>query len=496
MTAIPPTPSGVPGLDDVLHGGWPGQRLHLVLGQPGAGKTTLGLQFLLEGAARGETVLYVSLSETTEEVVQVAGSHGWTLDDVHMFELDAAQEAMGLDRSQSIFDPADVELRETSERIIDEIRRLEPKRVVFDSLSELELMSGSTLVFRRELLVLKRLLMDLGATALLLSDSSSPEAELQIQSLVHGIVRLENATPDYGAERRRLRVGKLRGTRFRGGHHDFRIETGGLRVFPRLVASEHEAAPTGASMKSGLDELDELLGSGLARGTSTLVMGPAGCGKSTLVTQLVAAGLSQGEKAVMFLFEESPDSLLGRAEALGMPLETYVESGQLTLVRVNPAELSPGEFSHLVQEHVDQHGVRLVVIDSLNGYMYAMPEERFLALHVHELLAYLRQRGAITVLVMAQHGVVGKMAAPADITYIADALVLLRFFEAHGRVRRGISMLKNRAGGHETTIRELSIDEDGVHVGAPLTEFQGILTGSPSFVGKARDLMALPDRDA
>jgi len=498
-TPAPPprVTTGVPGLDEIVAGGWPAERLHMVLGTPGAGKTTLGLQFLLEGAARGETSLYVSLTETAAEVTQVAASHGWTLDALNLFELDAAHAAMGLEEAgRSMFDPVDVELRQTSQSIFDEVRRLEPRRVVLDSLSELELMAGSALVFRRQLLQMKRLLMEIGATALLLSDSSAPEAELQIQSLVHGILRLEHHTPDYGAERRRLRVSKLRGTKFRSGFHDFDIVRGGVRVYPRLDAREHERLPTGPPFVTGLPALNELIGEGLGRGTSTLIMGPAGAGKSSLTAQLLDAAVDRGEKAAVFLFEESRETFLDRADALGMHLGAAVEAGNLLLTVVNPAELSPGEFSHRVRRVVEEEGVGVVAIDSLNGYVYAMPEERFLALHVHELLAYLRQRDVVTLLVMAQHGLVGHMQSPADVTYVADALLLMRFFEAGGRVRRGVSMLKNRAGYHETAIRELTIDRDGIQVGDPLTGFHGVLGGIPEFVGEEEELMEVARDDA
>lgn len=487
--------TGVPGLDEILQGGWPTARLHLVLGQPGAGKTTLGLQFLLEGVARGERALYVSLSETREEVEQVAASHGWSLEGMELFELDAAGQAVG-GEARSMFDPAEVELRQTSQSIVDTVERLRPSRVVFDSLAELQLMAGSSLVFRRELLALKRLLMNLGATGLLMSDSSAARAELDIQSLVHGVLRLENRAPEYGSDRRRLRVQKLRGTRYRGGYHDFRIVTGGVRVYPRLVASDHRQVSGGAPLGSGVAELDTLLGDGLARGSSTLLMGPAGTGKSSLLAQLASAAVAQGEKASIYLFEESEHTFLERAAALGMPgLRDAHGSGALRLHHVNPAELSPGEFSHRVREQVEEEGVGFVGIDSVNGYVYAMPEERFLTLHVHELLDYLRQRGVVTVLVMAQHGLLGDVTAPADVTYVADALLLVRFFEALGRVRRGVSMLKNRFGAHETAIRELSIGAGGVRIGAPLTDFQGVLSGIPSFVGASRGLMGGADDD-
>ena len=489
----PKATSGVPGLDAVLRGGWPKERLLLVLGHPGAGKTTLGLQFLRAGAALGEKVLYVSLSESAEEVMQVAASHGWSLEGVRLYELDAVKEAMGLGEERSMFDPSDVQLRETSRAIVGEIERIRPDRVVFDSLAELEMMAGSALVFRRELLVLKRLLMEVGTTALLMSDSSAPDAELEIQSLVHGIVELQHLTPEYGGDRRRLRVRKLRGTTFRGGHHDFRIERGGVRVYPRLEAAEGDAVPRAEPLRSGLPALDSLLGPGLGRGTSTLIMGPAGAGKTVLMARLAAATLAQGEKAVLFLFEESSRAFLSRAEALGMPLSGYLADGQLELVRVNPAELSPGEFSHRVREFVEQKGVGFIGIDSLNGYVYAMPEERFLTLHIHELLSYLGAAGVVTVMVMAQHGVVGsRMESPADVTYVADALILLRFFEAAGRVRRGISVLKNRTGLHETTIRELELGEQGLVVGEPLVEFDGILSGIPSYVGHNSQLIGAP----
>lgn len=471
--------TGIPGLDDVLHGGWPRERMFLVLGHPGTGKTTLGLQFLLEGRAQGETTLYISLSETEDEVRGVAQSHGWNFDGIHIYDLTAAERVLGLQEEQTMFDPSEVEFRQTSQSILAQVEQLRPTRIVFDSLSELALLARDTLGLRRELLMLKQAFMKWGATVLLLSDTTVPDADRQLQSLAHGVLIMEELTPEYGGDRHRLRVQKLRGTRFRGGYHDYIIDTGGLTVYPRLVAAEHWRGFPSEPLCSGLAELDALTGGGLARGSSTLLMGPAGCGKSSLLALYAAAALGQGEKAAVFLFEEGIASFLGRARNIGLPLDEYVESGALKLRQIDPAELSPGQFVHEVRDAVENTGVRYVGIDSLNGYVYAMPQERFLTLHVHELLSYLNQQGVTTVLVLAQHGLVGSMSTPADVTYVADAVLLLRFFEAAGQVRRAISMIKKRGGHHEELIRSFEIQRNGIEVGGPLEDFHGIFTGVP-----------------
>ena len=483
--------TGIAGLDDVLRGGFPRGRTYLVIGHPGSGKTTLGMQFLLDGVAKGEKVLLLSLSETRDELEGVADSHGWDLDGISIYDLNAAEQALGLDGAQTMFDPSDVEFRETSAAILTEIERVKPRRVVFDSLSELSLLAVDPLSFRREMLRLKRFLQDCGITALLSSDSTNPDADRQLESLAHGVVLLEAIAPAYGPERRRVLVRKLRGIAFRGGYHDYRIAKGGMRVFPRLVASEHFGSPTPGSIQSGIPALDTLVGGGIARGSSTLIMGPAGCGKSSLLSRFAYSVLSGGEAVSINLFDESIDTFLLRARSLGHPLEDFQESGRLILRAIDPASCSPGELIHLIRDDAEHRHARFVGIDSLNGYVYAMPEEGFLSLHIHELLAYLNHLGVTTFLVLAQHGVVGSVSAnSADITYTADSVIVFRFFEALGGIRRAISVLKKRHGPHEETIREYSLKTGRLEVGEPLTEFQGVLTGVPTFVGDSKNLSA------
>jgi circadian clock protein KaiC len=475
--------TGIAGMDDVLQGGWPQGRMYLIEGFPGTGKTTVGLQFLLEGAARGEPVLYISLSESKGEIEHVVRSHGWALDGVSLFELDAARKALGLEDQQTMFDPSDVEFRETNRLIVEEVERVAPTRVVFDSLSELALLARDPLAFRREVLMLKRVFADNSATVLLLSDATSPEeCDRQLHSLAHGVLKLEALAPDYGADRRRLLVVKLRGTKFRAGYHDYRIDTGGVQVYPRLVASEHHQHYPKTPLVSDIPALDSLLGGGLARGSSTLLMGPAGSGKSSLLAQFAFAALSRGEAAVICLFDEGKESFLLRSAALGLPLDEYVTNGKLVLRQIDPAEMTPGEFVHLIRAAVEGHGAQFVGIDSLNGYIYAMPEERFLTLHVHELLAYLNQRGVATLMLLTQHGLLGAVSTPADVTYVADALILLRFFEDHGRLNRAISVLKKRHSAHENTIRRLAFEGSRITVGDSLDHLKGVLSGLPTFV--------------
>jgi circadian clock protein KaiC len=483
--------TGIAGFDDVLRGGFPRGRTYLVIGHPGSGKTTLGMQFLLDGVAKGENVLLLSLSETRDELEGVAESHAWDLSGISIYDLNAAEQTLGLDGAQTMFDPSDVEFRETSSAILAEIERVKPSRLVFDSLSELSLLAADPLSFRREMLRLKRFLQERGITALLSSDSTNPDADRQLESLAHGVVILEAISPAYGPERRRMRVRKLRGIAFRGGFHDYRISKGGIRVFPRLVASEHAREPTGGSIRSGIPTLDALVGGGVARGSSTLVMGPAGCGKSSLLSRFAYSVLASGENVSINLFDESMETFLLRARSLGHPLEEYRETGRLVLRTVDPASCSPGELIHLIRDDVEQRDVQFVGIDSLNGYVYAMPEEGFLSLHIHELLAYLNHLGVTTFLVLAQHGVIASVSAnSADITYTADSVIVFRFFEARGGIRRAISVLKKRHGPHEETIREYSLKNGRIEVGEPITEFQGVLTGVPTYVGDSKSLSA------
>jgi circadian clock protein KaiC len=470
--------TGTPGLDDVLAGGLPARRLILVQGDPGTGKTTLALRFLLEGAARGEPVLYVALSESREELEQVATSHNWSLDGVTIVDHSTAG---GMEeRETTLFQPSEVELGTRMRALLDQVDRLRPSRIVLDSCSELRLLSQSPLRYRRQILALKARASSLGTTILLIDTLAAGGPEMLLESVVHGVLTLEQLAPVYGAERRRLRIAKLRGRKYRGGYHDMVIRTGGVVVFPRLVAAEHHQSYQRDPASSGVPALDSLLGGGPDRGSSLLLMGPAGCGKSAIAAQYSLAAAARGERVAAFAFDENVVMYLARARSLGMGVEDHMRSGHLTVQQVDPAELSPGEFAHTVREAVEREGARLVVIDSLNGYLNAMPEERLLALQLHELLAYLGQRGILTLLTEAQHGLVGAdTASPVDLSYIADAVLLFRYFEARGRVRKAISVVKKRAGAHEQTIRELILGAGGVQVGPALSNFQGVLSGQP-----------------
>ena len=486
MTAsfLPKAPTGVAGLDDILHGGLAKGRLFLLEGPPGTGKTTLALQFLLEGARTGEKGLYITLSETEQELRDGAASHGWTIgDDVEIFELAPPESLLDEDQQQSLLYSSDLELGETTKRIFEAMTRVEPARVVLDSLSEIRLLAQSSLRYRRQILALKHYFGRRGATVLMLDDMTAEAVDKTVHSLAHGVIRLAELAPDYGAQRRRLRVLKYRGQMFRGGYHDFNIRTGGVEVFPRLVAAEHRASFARPALTSGIAALDTLLGGGLESGSSALVMGPAGGGKSLLVLQFIAAAIARGESAALFVFDEELGLLFARAKGLGFDLEAMRESGKLLIQQMDAAEVSPGEFAHSVRACVDAGAIRTVAIDSLNGYQNAMPHEQFLILHVHELLQYLNRVGATTFLTVVQHGLVGDMRAPVDVTYLADTVLLLRYFEASGRVRRAISVVKKRTGRHEDTIREFSIGRGGITIGPPLENFQGILSGQPSYIG-------------
>lgn len=485
--------TGIAGLDDVLRGGFTTDRLYLVEGVPGSGKTTLGLQFLHEGVRQGEPVLYVTLSETTEELTAVAASHGWTLDGVEVHEMAPPEHTLDMDEQYTLFHPTEVELGQATEGILDEVERIRPTRVVFDSLSEMRLLAGTALRYRRQILALKRYFAGRGCTVLLLDDMTSTERDLQVQSIAHGVISLDHLHPEYGTERRRLRVVKYRGVAFRGGFHDYRIRTGGLDVFPRLVAAEHRGGSFGEVLSSGVPEFDRLLGGGIDFGTSTLLAGPPGSGKSSLAAQFVSAHTARGGRAAMFVFDEGAPTMLARARSLGMDLDTPLESGQLLLQQVDPAELSPGEFAHRIRHAVEADKVTLLVIDSLNGYLNAMPGEDYLTIQLHELLAYLAQSGVATVLIAAHKGLVGgAMSSAVDASYLADGVVLLRYFEAAGEVRQALSVIKKRSGQHERTVREFRLTGGRIDVGPPLRQFRGVLTGTPSYRGTEDELMASP----
>src|SRR3954470_13319360 len=483
--------TGSAGLDDILGGGIDAERVYLIEGRPGTGKTTFALQFLLEGVRRGERCLYVTLSESERELRAVVARHGWTLAGIDVFELVPPEASLDPDQELTLFHPAEMELSETTKSILDRVRGSNPTRVVFDSLSEMRLLSQNSLRYRRQILALKNFFAHRRCTVLLLDDLSSNDGDVQLHSIANGVVTLEQLALEYGAERRRLRVVKMRGMKFRGGYHDFTIETGGLAIYPRLVAAEHHKAFLGELTSTGSPELDALLGGGIERGTSLLLIGGAGVGKSSIALTYAMAAAARGETVGVFAFDEGLGTVFARAAGLGMGLRPEVESGQIRVQQIDPAEMSPGEFAHMVRESVQRDGVRVVIIDSLNGYMNAMPEERFLILQMHELLSTLNQLGVITILVLAQHGLMGPMQTPLDIdiSYLSDAVVMLRYFEAGGRVRRAISVVKKRSGAHEDAIREFRLTAEGVKVGPPLTEFQGILSGVPDYRGGASPLL-------
>jgi circadian clock protein KaiC len=481
--------TGVPGLDYVTAGGFARASLHLIEGSPGAGKTTMALQFLMDGRDRGERGLYVSLSETRDELIHNAATHGWVLDGIDIFELIPPELTLDPQQDQSVLYASDLELGETVGMVMKEVERLKPHRVVFDSVSEIRLLSQSPLRHRRQVLALKHFIAKQGCTALFLDDLTQEIEETSLHSLAHAVIRLQQNPLQFGGDRRRLRVYKMRGRQFRGGFHDFVIRTGGIEVFPRLIAAEHHREYSDDHpVVSGIGELDRLLGGGLDRGTGTLVIGPAGAGKSMLTLQFVRAAMKRGEKALIVSFDESRRVLLKRAIGVGVDLEAFESEGVLKLEHVDPAELAPGEFAGMIRRHVDD-GASVVLIDSLSGYQNALPEENFLALQMHELLTYLSQQGVVTLVVLAQHGLIGQMQTSVDLTYISDNVLMLRFFEARGQIRRALSVLKKRTGGHETTIREFLIDGQGMRVGPVLDQFQGVLTGVPSFSGTAGSLL-------
>ena len=482
--------TGVPGLDDILAGGLIKGHVFLLEGTPGTGKTTIALRFLLEGSKAGEKCLYITLSETEAELRAGAASHGWVIDDnISVFELVPPDTVLDPSHQQSLLYSSDLELGETTQSIVEVIQRLKPSRVVLDSLSEIRLLAQSSLKYRRQLLALKHFFSRHSATVLLLDDRTSEVTDKTAHSIVHGVIQLEELAPAYGAERRRVRILKYRGTRYRGGFHDLTIRTGGVNVFPRLRATEHRTEFNRTTRSSGITELDALLGGGVEQGSSTVVIGPAGTGKSLLTLQFIAAAIERGEKAAMFIFDEELGLLFERTRSFGFDLESLYNKGVLHVEQTDAAEVSPGEFAHRVRYIVDQFHATTVGIDSLNGYQSAMPDESFLVLHVHELLQYLNRQGMNTFLTVAQHGLVGDMNSPVDVTYLADTVILLRYFEASGHVRRAISVIKKRTGRHEETIREYRITDGGIMIGPPLDQFNGVLTGVPRFMGEGSPLM-------
>ncbi len=475
--------TGVAGLDDILGGGLTPDRVYVVEGEPGTGKTTTGLQFLREGAMCGESVVCITLAETADELQGVAESHGWSMDGVHVHEVLPSESLLQPEAQYTMFHPSEVEMGATLRKILLVIEDRRPARVVIDSLSELQLLADTPLRYRRQVLALKQFFSSRACTVMLLDDRTAAGVDLQVRSIAHGVITLEQTVKEYGSERRRIRVVKYRGRAFRGGMHDYDIQHGGLRVYPRLVAAESRVITQRKQLKSGVPALDELLGGGLEEGTSTLVAGPPGTGKSSLASQFVAAAAQRGQSTAMFLFEEATSNLLNRADGLGMPVRAHHASGLLSIRQIDPAELSPGEFAAAVCQAADD-GARVVVIDSINGYLNAMPDERFLTTHLHELLTYLGQRGVVTILVGVQQGMLGgSMSTTVDASYLADNVLMLRYFEHDGEVKQAVSVFKKRGSLHERTIRQFSMSSRGIEVGKVLRGFRGILTGVPVYLG-------------
>ncbi|GGY37055.1 ATPase domain-containing protein [Pseudoduganella albidiflava] len=486
--------TGISGLDDILCGGLTAERVYLVEGSPGSGKTTLGLQFLLDGRARGERGLYITLSETADELDAVAESHGWTLDGIDVFEL-ADETVLDPDAQQSILHPAEVELGETTRGVLERVDRVQPARVVFDSLSEFRLLAQNPLRYRRQILALKQFFTARACTVLLLDDKSS-QSDQHLHSISHGVISLEQIAQEFGKERRRVNIIKMRGIAYRGGYHDYVLETGGIRMFPRLVAAEHASTFEPAAHTTGSGELDALLGGGLIAGTNTLIVGPSGVGKSTVTVRCMLAALERGEKAAFYLFDEGLGTFMARNMALGMDLRPYLASGHVNVRHIDSAELSPGEFAQMLRDAVETGGVTFLAIDSLNAYLQAMPGEQYLTLQMHELLGYLNQKGVTTMLVLGEHGLVGQMQRDVDLSYLSDTTVLLRFFEAAGKLRRAITVVKNRTTNHALTIHELQLHGRGIGIGAPLAGFEGVLTGLPSYRGGTQMMATNPDAPA
>jgi circadian clock protein KaiC len=490
---LPKISVGNRGLDDILGGGIDPERLYLIEGQPGSGKTTLALEFLLEGVRRGEAALYITLSETERELRLVAKRHGWSLKGITIFELIPPEISLDPSQELTVLNPAEMELSETTQMIFDQVEALAPGRIVLDSLSELRLLAQSPLRYRRQILALKHFFSGRKSTVVLLDDLSSQQNDLQLHSIAHGVVLLEQLAIDYGSQRRRLRVVKMRGIDFKGGFHDFTIRLGGLKVYPRLVAAEHHTDFDNDFVSSGNRELDSLLGGGLERGTNALLVGAAGAGKSSLALTYAIAAASRNERSAIFAFDEGRGTMSARAKTLGLPLQAALDRNLIDIQQIDPAEMAPGEFADAVRRSVEAGNAKVVIIDSLNGYLNAMPDERFLILQMHELLSYLSHRGILTILVLAQHGLVGPMDTPLDISYLADAVLMLRYFEFDASVRRALSVVKKRSGNHEHTIREFKLSNQGITVGRPLQGFSGIFSGTPVYRGEETPLLS---RDA
>ncbi len=486
---VPCASTGISGLDEILAGGLPQNHLYLIDGEPGAGKTTLGVQFLLNGTQNGERGLYVTLSESREELLDVAASHGWDLTGIDIFEL----SSLGLTEQEegyTLFHPAEVELQQTVDAILKAVEENSPRRVVFDSLAEMRLLAREPLRFRRQILAIKQFFSGRESTVLLLDDKSASERDLQLHSLAHGVIELEHVALEYGSERRRLQVTKIRGSRFRGGYHDFRITTGGLEVYPRILHDAPHVDVSDQNLSSGSETLDALLGGGLTCGTSMLITGAAGTGKSVLSTQFALSEIRRGKKTLFYLFDERLSTFRLRGTELKMNVTDSIDNGQLLVRQVEPTDLSPGEFASQVVNAVENDGIGLVIIDSINGYLQSMPEERLLPIQIHELLSFLSNNGVTCIMTLVQHGIFGNPVDEAvEVSYLADTVVLMRYFEVSGSVRQAVSVVKRRSGNHERTIRECRVGEGGLVVGEPLRDFHGVLTGIPVYVGNSQPLM-------
>lgn len=488
IEGVKTAPTGIDGLDFILKGGLPIDRLYLLQGSPGTGKTTIGLQFLLEGARKGETSLYITLSESKDELDSVARSHGWSLEEINICDLTVSGESLNDDSHYTVFHPSEVELDATTRAVLAEFERVKPTRVVFDSLSEMRMLASDPLRFRRQILALKQYFINKKCTVILIDDRTTDKRDRQLESIAHGVIDLEYVPPEYGRQRHSLRVVKIRGVNFQSGSHDFNIETGGIAVFPRLGSLIGERQSETGILRSDLEGLDQLIG-GLDYGTSTILTGPAGIGKSTIAVMYAYAAAKKGERVAMYLFDESIETLYIRTTNLGLDIRPFVDDGTIVLRQIRLAELTPGELAHMISHEVEDNKARVVVIDSVNGYLMSMPQERFLIMQFHELLAYLNRSGIVSILVVGQYGLIGAMNSPIDMSYLADTVILLRYFEAGGSVRQAISLLKKRTGKHERTIREFTIGEGGIRLGPPLTEFHGVLTGVPVYTGPGTDLL-------
>jgi circadian clock protein KaiC len=483
-----PVSTGIADLDDILGGGLTENRVYLVEGTPGSGKTTIALQFLLEGRKRGERGLYITLSETAMELREVARSHKWDLDGIELFEL-ITEDGLDPEAEQSILEPSEVELGETIQGVISCVDRLKPTRVVFDSLSEMRLLAQNSLRYRRQILALKQYFSTRQCTVMMLDDRSSETGDVQLHSIAHGVITLEQTAQEYGTERRRLRVVKMRGVKYRGGFHDFVIETGGVAVFPRLIAAEHHTAFVEQLKTTGVERLDGMLGGGIAAGTNALFTGPSGVGKTSTAVRCCLTALERGDKVAYFLFDEGRATMLARARSMNMDVQPHIDSGKLKVTQIDPAELSPGEFASWVRAAVDD-GAKFVVIDSLNAFLQAMPGEKYLLLQMHEMLSYLNQQGVITLLILGQHGIIGDVRSDVDLSYLSDTIMLFRYFEAQGEMLKALSVAKSRTTAHETSIREFRLGSSGLVIGEPLRDFEGVLTGLPTYRGETPLLAA------